>query len=172
MVIPAFDTVGNIPVGEYEPSLSEFKERFVNKFDKSKTRGILYKNYIKYNQSLSTLGVAENEWVPGSFTSEKTDPEDIDILVYIDGFLLVRKSKEYDFWTYFDPEMIYKYYSCHTHIVFKYPEGDPRDEHARHKREYFENLFQKDWSGRPRGIVKFDLLAEQYISDLKAEAEA
>jgi hypothetical protein len=170
MVIPDFNEFGNIPVGEYEPLLSEFKIRFVNDFVASTTRNTLYTNYINYNLFLSTFNLAEKEWVTGSFTSSKPDPNDVDLLLYIDGIQLIKTHEEYDFWTNLDPNVIHNTYQCHTHLILKYPEGDPRNEHSKHKREYFENLFQQDRSDRPRGIIKFDLFSPQYISDLKAEA--
>ena len=110
------------------------------------------------------------EWVTGSFTSAKIDPEDTDLLIYIDGDRLILSDETYDFWDKFDPEAIFYTYRCHTHLILKYPDGDPRNEHSQSRRDYYENLFKKDRLNRPRGIITFDLFSEQYVSDLKVEA--
>jgi len=170
-MIPDFNEHGNIPIGEFEPTLPEFRTRFVDDFNTSTTREDLYKNYINYNLFLSTFNVAEKEWVPGSFTSAKIDPEDVDLLIYIDGIRLITGGEENDFWTIFDPNEIFFTYNCHIQLIVQYPDGDIRNEHYRHKREYFESCFKKDRSDRPRGIIKFDLLSTQYKSDLEIEAE-
>jgi len=169
-MIPPFNESGNIPVGEHETTLPEFKTRFVTEFNTSITRPDLYQNYINYNLMLSTFNVAKKEWVIGSYTSAKIDPSDVDLIVYLDALLLIRCHEEHDLWTSLDENMIRDTFNCHTHLVFIHPEDDPKYEHASHVREYWEKWFSLDRSDRPRGAVVLDLLATQYHSDLMIEA--
>lgn len=170
MTIPDFNEDGNIPIGEHEPTLSEFKTRFVEDFSPNARREELYNSYINYSMYLHTFSIAEKEWAGGSFTTTKNEPSDVDLLIYVDGIRLNEGNDKYDFWKNLDPEMIFYSFTCHTHLIISYPEGDPRNELHFEKRDYFEDLFQKDKKDRPRGILKFDLFSEEYISELKAEA--
>nr|WP_320161474.1 hypothetical protein [uncultured Methanoregula sp.] len=168
-MIPAFNEYGNIPVGEHEASLPEFKIRFVSEFNSSSTRNDLYTNYINYNVLLSTFNVAKKERVVGSYTSAKVDPTDVDLIVYIDALLLIQCHEEHNLWNNLNEDMIHDTYKCHTFLVFIYPEDDPRYEHALHVREHWEKWFSKDRSDRPRGAISLDLISTQYRSDLRVE---
>jgi hypothetical protein len=44
-MIPDFNENGNLPAGFHKPTLMEFKSRFVEEFDVSKTRKDIFEGY-------------------------------------------------------------------------------------------------------------------------------
>ncbi|GAB4011336.1 hypothetical protein GCM10028808_24540 [Spirosoma migulaei] len=67
-----------------EVSTSIFYDRFVEAFSTSKTRAVLFNEWIKYNQLLrSEIGQDFVQWVNGSFVTLKQNPKDIDLVSFI-----------------------------------------------------------------------------------------
>ena len=87
-MIESFDSNGNLPQGFHCPTINEFKNRFVDHFSDSSTRMGIFKKYTLYCEMLTSLGIATKQWVGGSYTTHKTDPNDIDFVTHIDGLAL------------------------------------------------------------------------------------
>lgn len=82
-----FDRYGLIkPDKKHQLSRAEFKETFVDAFPSSSTRNGIYLDYDKFTSAFAA-DVTESftQWIGGSFTTEKEDPNDIDILTILSG---------------------------------------------------------------------------------------
>ncbi|GLI46031.1 DUF6932 family protein [Methanoculleus bourgensis] len=169
-MIPDFDENGNLPPGTFRPSLTEFKRRFVEEFSLSTTRAALYINYIAYCGLLCSYDVASRHWVDGSYTTAKSDPQDIDMVIHLDGEKFSRIPDPFEFRMNFNPDDIHALYDLHTFIILHYPEGDPRENFQRKQCEKCKRWFTRDRNKNQKGIIEFDMVSEQRVGEFRAEA--
>jgi hypothetical protein len=94
MTIPAFDGVGNLPVGNLfaqgqqgliTVTLEQVYQRFVLDFPSSSTRQQIWDGWMSHRMQLAATGVHFSTLVDGSFISSKLDPGDIDICLLLDS---------------------------------------------------------------------------------------
>ena len=80
-----FDKYGLIqPDTKHELSSAEFKETFVNSFPNSRTRSDIFSAYIAFTEAFSKeVTNSFTQWIGGSFTTQKENPNDIDILTIL-----------------------------------------------------------------------------------------
>lgn len=79
-----FNEVGNLPPGRYEMPFNEAKTLFVDAFPDSETRLENWNCFMEYVENLITLGINDMQmWIDGSFVTNKTNPNDIDCVLYI-----------------------------------------------------------------------------------------
>ena len=81
-----FDKEGNpIPYDLINLNIEELNHNFVELIPESKTRSNIFNGYLVYNDNLSTLLKTEwKQWVNGSYTTKKENPNDIDLVNIID----------------------------------------------------------------------------------------
>lgn len=60
----------------------ELRNHFLSSFPGSRTRKSLISGFSKYLDKLRKFGVSFEIWVDGSFTTDKENPNDIDIVVF------------------------------------------------------------------------------------------
>ena len=84
----------------YSPVLAdpETVERvFVEDFTNSITRRNLFERYSEYNaRLLALLTGGFTQWIDGSFISRKSDPDDIDVLTFVDADLYNQHEQAID----------------------------------------------------------------------------
>ena len=80
-----FDELGYLfPYKIIEIDLHTFEKQFVSNFEKSETRQKLFQNYISYITSFKNhIGENFYQWIDGSFVTTKLNPNDIDIVTFI-----------------------------------------------------------------------------------------
>ncbi len=133
-IIPDFDGRGLLPQGDtgfYSPSLEEFITRFVSVIN-IETRSNLFEKYIAFCIKCLDTNALISHYVNGSYTTNKEEPGDIDILVILDG-LTVDEGPDELYEEYIeinDLETIKETYSCHTWCVLDY---NPNDFEVLHK---------------------------------------
>ncbi|AQG78620.1 DUF6932 family protein [Spirosoma montaniterrae] len=81
----------------YEPikiDLDMLEHVFVREFANSITRQTIFEQYRAYTDRLLTLLPGGfTQWIDGSFVSRKLDPNDIDVLTFIDADLYSRHER-------------------------------------------------------------------------------
>lgn len=77
-----FDIRGNLrPYEKIELTLDEFKENFVEPFEKTSSRHEIFENYIRYVEEFKEeITPKFKQWIDGSFVTNKISPRDIDIV--------------------------------------------------------------------------------------------
>jgi hypothetical protein len=150
-----FDIYGNPqPPGLTEMDKKDFKTVFVDNFQNSQTRQSIYKKYNQFITDFQTEIVQEfKNWVNGSYTTRKENPNDIDIVslvMYSDDlntkyhllkkFLTIGGSKEQ--------------YLVDGYVIQIYPEDDPRYKYTQEWINYWIKWFGMDRQGRPKGIIQ------------------
>lgn len=133
MTIPAFDEVGNLPVGEHVATLEEVIDAFCQETSR---RRDLRKDLEWVVEELLDRGVVEI-WIDGSFVTRKARPGDIDIAYNPAGV---------------DPHS----WSDKLHPDRRKELYDIRRLHVFPSVTIAANDFQKDFhrQNRPKGIIK------------------
>jgi hypothetical protein len=80
MAIPALDEEGFLPPGIYDCTLDEIRERF-GRFNGTEQRPNLYRKLEAFVNVTRSSNLGARLIVNGSFTSNKPDPGDIDLVV-------------------------------------------------------------------------------------------
>lgn len=159
-MIPKFDNNGNLPAGFIASELKEFEERFVDDFQDSTTRQEIFNGYVRYSGKLNTLNVATIQWVNGSYTTSKINPEDIDFVTHIDAIELDELGKELQekFTKLTDKSRAKSECRCDVYFIAVYPPENPElYESTKEDIEYWSKWFAHDRENNPKGIIEFNL---------------
>lgn len=172
-MIPDFDENGNLPpVGLIRPTVQEFEERFVKGAEDTRIRKDLFDNYNEYCNKLISLEVASIQWVNGSFTTKKPNPNDIDLVIHFDGMKIHQdKDLQVSVEKLIDKKEMKFRYKCHPQFVLVYPQTIP-DLHSYYikRYEYWLKWFSKDREGNSKGLIEFNIKMQNFKSgDLDGE---
>ena len=97
MTLPEFDSFGNLPEAVYHCDITDLRSHFVAPFPASAERQRILNGFIELREVYESLGVSATQWVNGSFTtrklnpddpSEELEPGDIDVVTFIDADVL------------------------------------------------------------------------------------
>lgn len=140
---PSFDIRGNLqPYEIIKIDQLHFKQLFVDAFDAGSTRVHLYSNYQHYLAELrKVLNYEFYQLIDGSFTTVKRDPNDIDIVSFID-------YRDYEalnslVMDRFSSAKARAVYQVDAYIVPHYPEIHPKYVIYHSDLLYWRNLFGK-----------------------------
>lgn len=91
-----FDANGNLyPPQIIETDFETFKSTFVDVVEGSRTRLLIFEEYLNYINGLKELLNAPfYQWIDGSFITKKKNPNDIDLVTFIEKDLFQHKKKE------------------------------------------------------------------------------
>jgi hypothetical protein len=167
-MLPEFNTDGNLPEGLYKPTLVEFKDRFVINCADSKTRSPIYSGYMDYCNQMITFDIASTNWVNGSFTTQKQDPGDIDIVIHYDALKLNKLPNREDINDRFLDQLKAKsIFHCHTQTVPVYPKHNPRYVLTFVTYKKWKKWFSRDkYTKKPKGLIEFDLSDDHHKQDV------
>lgn len=84
-----FDQNGHLfPYEVIETTLETFEDVFVKSFPTSSTRSVIFTEYLTYLNRLQKItGNEFYQWIDGSFTTQKLNPRDIDVVTFIEASL-------------------------------------------------------------------------------------
>lgn len=78
-------------------SLKFLKQNFVDEFQESQTRALIYEGLVKFLTNFYNFTKTSFEiWIDGSFVTKKVNPNDIDIVLIVDAHILHQKGEEID----------------------------------------------------------------------------
>jgi hypothetical protein len=151
-----FNGNGYLDAGIHPMSEGEVKDHFVDAFPMSTTRAKIHVGYVRHAQELAATGVDGVKYLDGSFTTTKTDPGDIDMVVFADADLLdsLPPAAQQQF-----KELVAGKQTQHTHQCDCYfcptvkDENHPYYAELRAQRKYWLGEFCFDRSDQPKGIV-------------------
>lgn len=156
MTIPAFDDHGNLPPGAHEAADDELHDVLVAAFPRSRTRRLIYDYWLLHRAALQDLVEVERQLLAGSFTSDKPDPADADIITVIDGvaFDELPKHRQLLVRSLIAGHYTESFWNCDTHPVLRYPDDHPGHSRALLVFERITDYFGHDRDGRERGFVE------------------
>lgn len=142
----SFDIRGNLPTIPFiELSVSEVEQIFVKPVDKVSKRHILFEEYKRYTLDLQNLiDCPFYQWIDGSFVSNRFNPNDIDLVSFIDYDIYQEKERLID--DRFSKWSVGQHYSgLDAFTVWSYP--------ATHKHSALfqaDCAYWNDWFGHTR----------------------
>lgn len=83
-----FNECGLLPVGVHDCGEGEFRALLVDGFPNSATRGIIAAGFARLRTDASDFDIAGVHWIDGSYVTDKTNPDDIDVVTFVDVDLL------------------------------------------------------------------------------------
>lgn len=69
--------------GLHDFELNDISNHFLKNFPNSKTRRLLINGLNEFVAHLSSLGIPIELWIDGSFTTNKENPNDIDLVIFL-----------------------------------------------------------------------------------------
>jgi hypothetical protein len=93
-----FDENGYLsPNDLIETDLATIKKVFVESVPLSSTRKAIFDDYLSYNEELrKIIPSGFMQWIDGSFTTKKVNPNDIDIVTFVDFEVYNANEKQID----------------------------------------------------------------------------
>lgn len=87
MSIPDLNAEGHLPVGRYPCTAEEVHQRFVIEAPGARTsrRSVIWSDWQEAQAYVSERVPVHRAWFGGSFVSGATDPQDLDVVLVIDG---------------------------------------------------------------------------------------
>ena len=159
-MIPAFDENGNLPSGIINTNLQDFEDYFVINFKESSTRPEILKGYLRYCDKLLPLHVATKQWINGSFTTNKVNPNDIDFVTHIDALKVDENSEiQNKILEICDSKETKKEFLCDVYFILLYPQEIPElYQHTVDRINYWRKWFGHDRKKNPKGIIEFNFI--------------
>ena len=134
--------------------LPEFEQSHVASHPTSTTRAQIFSNYLLYLRDFrATIGVGFLQWVDGSYTTSKLDPEDIDVINFV-PFEAASDQQILALARFKKSGGSRDTYQVDAHIVQVYPTDD--------RRFQFTQLYMNQWAtdfgfdkntGQPKPVV-------------------
>jgi hypothetical protein len=159
----SFDQFGNLsPSQKSVFTLPLLKTIFVDEFQESKTRKIIFEGLEAFLTNLSNfIDASFDLWVDGSFVTNKLNPNDIDVVLIIDAFILAQKGKEIEI--LFKSNTAKLEYLVDAYTIAKYDELDSKYPLFQIEKAYWANWFgysRRNIQGKrfPKGFleIKFE----------------
>lgn len=150
--LPPFNSDGNLPPGDYWPSTAEFEARFVS-VPGSASRSPIYQGFNRHRIELIAHGVADAApcLLDGSFTTNKCDPEDIDLVVEVDESTLFRSRGLQQLLSGPNTKADFL---CDAYPLIVYDDTHPNYKAVTESgRAYWEKWFGTDRTGNSKGRV-------------------
>ena len=73
-----------LPDGVYPCDEAGLRAGFVAPFPDSETRPAIFEGFLRLRAEVVGLGIPATQWVDGSFVEAKLDPEDVDVVSFLD----------------------------------------------------------------------------------------
>ena len=152
-----FNELGYLPSGFHDKKTSEIRSAFVDNFPNSKSRKEIFEGYLKFCKTLMALGIKNFvQWLDGSFCTSKENPNDIDVVTFVNYDKLNALTLENQKLLM---EVALNPYSkelfrCDSYVVLVYPKGHmcyPKyiDNHMK-----WRGVWGFDRYDKPKGIIR------------------
>lgn len=154
-----FNEYGNPqPPGILESSFAEFQSTFVENFNHSQTRRVIFDSYESYvNDFKSEVSSAFRNWIDGSYTTTKLDPNDIN-LVNIVAYSDELNQKDQIIAKFLTHGGSKERYSVDGYFIQVYPTDDPRYAITQHWLDYWLNWFGHDRQKRQKALIELSFV--------------
>lgn len=154
-----FDKDGNPqPAGIINYTFEEFETTFVANIENSKRRPLIFENYQRYLSDFKEIITPKfKNWVNGSFTTLKSEPNDIDIVNIVD-YSNNLNQKEYLLNAFLTGGGSKDNYLVDAYFVPVYPSDDPRYKFVTEIQiEYWSKWFGHDRNQKTKAIIEITI---------------
>lgn len=139
-----------LPDGVHPCDEEILRIQFVDRFQDSRTRRVIYDGFRLLRQEAVGRGIVATQWVDGSFVEGKPDPGDVDVVSFGDyAFLngLDTEGQRFVVQSLNGGEATKARYRTHTFLVVSCPPGHPYRPVFDQARAYW-----RTWFGKTRDI--------------------
>lgn len=148
-----FDKNGYLePYKPLEIDLDTLKANFVDSFPNSKSREWLFNNYLRFLYRFQDkVFTYFEQWINGSFVSQKENPKDIDLVTFLDYRIYEKRGDKIldEFWKFsLEDENLDSY------IVKSYPENHPKYPIFLSEQKLWKDRYGSDRADDPKGFLK------------------
>ena len=154
--IPDFNATGNLPPGRHSASLDELRSALVAPFEGSATRSGIFEWWRHHRDALLDLIEIQSQWLGGSFTSDKMDPNDVDMVTVLDGprFDEMPRHRQLMVQMLIAGNYTEEFWMCDVYPVLSYPSAHPGHNASVIAAQRWETHFGRDRNGNERGFVE------------------
>lgn len=169
-MIPDFDQYGHLPLGVYRTTLPFFKQRFVTDYNGSSTRESIFSGYVRYCAEVNSLNIASVQWIDGSYTTNKNDPNDVDLVTHVDG-IRIGESLAYaeEIKRLVDIEFCKREFFCHPFFLPIFPGTDIRYPVTQRWLDYWSKWFSSSRGNKKKGFIEFDISHSSFKESINME---
>lgn len=155
MPLPAF-TEGLLPAGRHRATAEEVRAALVEAFPDSTTRAAIFTFWEDRRAAVADLVDVHGEWLDGSFTTDKRDPADIDLVTIIDGpsFDALPRHRRQVLASLVAGTVTEDFWSCDAGVVVRYPADDLSHARTAVAAGCWAGYYGHTRDGRATGIVE------------------
>jgi len=146
-----FNEKGLLDPGFHEYKFDEIDKIFVKDFSESQTREQIYKGFLMWTKELLNICMPNEIWIDGSFVTSKINPNDIDLVCFIEAIDYIQNKAKID-----QLRMSGKQNYCDTYIAISPNPILPASENQNliNNRNYWRGQFGFDREDNPKGMIK------------------
>jgi hypothetical protein len=154
-VLGKFNAAGYLDAGLHPMGSVDIEKAFVASFPHSSTRKKIFAGYCHHYSELAAIISHFEQYLDGSFISNKNDPGDIDLVVLIDATVVdaLTPAQQAKLRELLNSAVARPKFGCDTYFCPVYPKGHPHENEARAQRKYWLGEFGYDRIDVPKGIV-------------------
>lgn len=154
--IPDFEPTGLLPAGRHAATAEEVEERFVDAFPDSPTRRAIYTFWRAHREAVADLVRVHGQWLDGSFTTDKSDPADMDLVTIIDGpaFDELPRHRQLMVRALVNGTDTESFWSCDAQPLVHYPRGHPGHSKFVIAAERMESYYAHTREGGEKGFLE------------------
>ncbi|WP_370324526.1 hypothetical protein [Euzebya sp.] len=126
MPLPEFDDDGMLPPGLHRATVDEVRAALVEAFTTSTTRTAIHSFWQDRRAAVREHVDVVGEWLDGSFTSDKPDPADLDLITIIDGpsFDAAPRHRRQVVASLVAGTTTEAFWACDANVLVHYPDDD------------------------------------------------
>jgi hypothetical protein len=153
MSLPLFNSQGLLPDAVHQATLDELRVRCVDDFVGSVTRRGIFANFLRFRNTLTSLGLSLTQWIDGSFVDQtRRDPLDVDVVSFCDSQLfrtLPHNDRERAIALLDNSAATELDYQVHSFLVMEFPYDHELWGKFENQRRYWRRQFSQplDYSG-------------------------
>jgi hypothetical protein len=154
-----FNGHGYLEAGLHTFDDTEFEAQFVTSFPHSSTRQQILTGYKQHSIEIATIVGDCEQFLDGSFVTNKNDPGDVDLVMLVDATVVdaLPNDKKLKLKELVSGPVTKAKYMCDAYFCPVYPVGHPLSDASRAQRKYWLGEFGYDRNDIPKGIVHVKL---------------
>lgn len=148
------DLNGYLPAGLHDMSMEHVYKEFVAGMPLSQTRESLFTSMVACFRAINAKYSPVEIWIDGSFLSDKINPNDVDMVIYMDALELVQMHEHGDINVKFSGmDIYYSFAATQTNETIL---GSNYNSLAVNQRNYWRGQFGFDRKDTPKGIARLN----------------
>lgn len=150
---------GYLPPGIHDLTAVDIKRVFVDLYPSSTTRPVVFAGYERHKAELEAFNIAIEQFIDGSFTTNKLEPSDVDLVGFanaqdVDNLTPAQQDALTQLFRGPDTKATHH---CDAYFCPTVPDTDPLFPQLRAQRKYWMGEFGNDRLDIPKGIVRTQL---------------